>query len=45
MFLIGPVIKGIIIVLLGLLEMLGWKRASKWLDQLVGNVNQEKPVV
>jgi len=40
------ILRGIAFVVLGLLEILGWKRAGKWLDAMVGEVDKdEKPVV
>jgi hypothetical protein len=40
------ILKGIALVVLGLLDLLGWKRAGKWLDQMVGEGDkEEKPVV
>jgi hypothetical protein len=39
------ILRGIAFVVLGLLEILGWKRAGKWLDKMVGEGNKEKPVV
>jgi hypothetical protein len=40
------ILLGIAFVVLGLLDLLGWERAGKWLDQMVGEVDkEEKPVV
>jgi hypothetical protein len=40
------ILKGIAFVVLGLLNLLGWKRAGEWLDKMVGEVDkEEKPVV
>jgi hypothetical protein len=40
------VLKAIVIAILGLLELLGWKRAGRWLDRLMEEVEKdEKPVV
>ena len=30
------IVKGIIILVLGLLKRLGWKQAGKWLDMMLG---------
>jgi hypothetical protein len=40
------IVKGIAFVVLGLLDLLGWRRAGKWLDKIVGEGEKdEKPVV
>lgn len=40
------ILKGIAFVVLGLLNLLGWRRAGEWLDKMVGEVDKvEKPVV
>jgi hypothetical protein len=40
------ILKGIAFVVLGVLNLLGWKRAGDWLDKMVGEVDkEEKPVV
>jgi len=40
------ILKGIALVVLGLLNLLGWERAGDWLDKMVGEVDkEEKPVV
>jgi hypothetical protein len=40
------ILKGIALVVLGLLNLLGWKHAGNWLDRMVGEVDkEEKPVV
>jgi hypothetical protein len=39
------ILKGIALVVLGLLELLGWKRAGKWLDKIVAGDKEEKPVI
>jgi hypothetical protein len=39
-------LKGIVVVVLFLLNLLGWKRADKWLDKIVGaGDKEERPVV
>jgi hypothetical protein len=39
-------LKGIVIVVLGLLDLLGWKRAGMWMDKIVGEGDkEEKPVI
>jgi len=46
MILLDSVLKAIAFVILGLLEILGWKRASRWLDLLMGESNKdESPVI
>jgi hypothetical protein len=40
------IIKGVAFIILGLLDVLGWKRAGKWLDKIVGEGDEDgKPVV
>jgi hypothetical protein len=40
------IIKGILFIVLGMLDLLGWKRAGKWLDKIVGEGDkEEKPVI
>jgi hypothetical protein len=40
------ILKGIAFAVLGLLDLLGWKRVGKWLDKMIGEVDkEEKPVV
>jgi len=40
------IIKGILFVVLGVLDFLGWKRAGKWLDKIVSEGDKEgKPVL
>jgi hypothetical protein len=40
------IVKGIAFVVLGLLDLLGWRRAGKWPDKIVGEgETDEKPVV
>jgi hypothetical protein len=39
-------LKGTIVVVVFLLHLLGWKRAEKWMDKLVGEGDkEEKPVI
>jgi hypothetical protein len=39
-------VQAIVIAILGLLNLLGWKRAGQWLDRLIDDVDKdEKPVV
>ena len=38
-------LKGIIVVVLFLLYLLGWKRAEKWMDKLVGEGDKEEKSV
>lgn len=40
------ILKGIAFVVLGLLDLLGWERAGKWLDKMVGEGDKdERPAV
>jgi hypothetical protein len=40
------ILKGIAFVVLGLLSLLGWKRAGEWMDKMMGEVDkEEKPTV
>ena len=46
MLIIDWIVKGIAFVVLFLLDLLGWKRAGKWLDKMIGEDDKdERPVV